>query len=31
MELLRGTSSVIVMWPSELAGDCGVWLREWLR
>ncbi len=31
MELRRGTSSVTVMWPSELAGDCGVWLREWLR
>ena len=31
MELRRGTSSVIVMWPSELAGDCGAWLREWLR
>ena len=31
MELRRGTSSVSVMWPSELAGDCGVWLREWLR
>ena len=31
MELRRGTSSVTVMWPSELAGDCGAWLREWLR
>ena len=31
MELRRGTSSVTVMWPSELAGDCGVWLHEWLR
>ena len=31
MQLRRGTSSVTVMWPSELAGDCGVWLREWLR
>lgn len=31
MELRRGTSSVTVMWPSELAGDCGVWLLEWLR
>jgi transposase len=31
MELRRGTSLVTVMWPSELAGDCGVWLREWLR
>jgi transposase len=31
MELRRGTSSVTVMWPSELAVDCGAWLREWLR
>jgi len=31
MELQRGTSSVTVMWPGELAGDCGAWLREWLR
>ena len=31
MELRRGTSSVTVMWPSERAGDCGAWLREWLR
>jgi transposase len=31
MELRRGTSFVTVLWPSELAGDCGTWLREWLR
>ena len=31
MQLRRGTSSVTVLWPSELAGDCGAWLREWLR
>jgi transposase len=31
MELRRGTSSVTVMWPSELVGECGAWLREWLR
>ena len=31
MELRRGTSLVTVMWPSELAVDCGAWLREWLR
>ena len=31
MELRRGTSSVTVMWPGELASDCGAWLREWLR
>lgn len=31
MELRRGCATVIVTWPSELAGDCGTWLREWLR
>jgi len=31
MELRRGASSAAVVWPSELAGDCGAWLREWLR
>jgi transposase len=31
MELRRSTSSVTVMWPSQLAGECGAWLREWLR
>ena len=31
LELRRGHSTVCVTWPSELAGDCGAWLREWLR
>ena len=31
MELRRSTSSETVMRPSELAGECGAWLREWLR
>jgi transposase len=31
LELRRGNSTAIVTWPSELVGDCGVWLREWLR
>lgn len=31
MELRRGNSTATVTWPSELAGDCGAWLREWLR
>ena len=31
LELRRGHSTVSVTWPSELASDCGVWLREWLR
>ena len=31
LELRRGASCVTVMWPGELASDCGAWLREWLR
>ena len=31
LELRRGDSTAIVTWPKELAGDCGIWLREWLR
>lgn len=31
MELRRGGSSVTVSWPSQCAGECGAWLREWLR
>ena len=31
LELRRGNSTATVTWPSELAGDCGVWLREWLQ
>lgn len=31
MELRRGSSSVTVSWPAQYAGDCGAWLREWLR
>lgn len=31
LELRRGNSTATVTWPSELAGDCGAWLREWLR
>lgn len=31
MEMHRGASSVTVSWPAQYAGDCGAWLREWLR
>lgn len=31
IELRRGTSAVTVLWPSEQAGACGAWLREWLK
>ena len=31
LELRRGNATVNVTWPSELASECGSWLREWLR
>jgi len=31
MELRRGAATVTMTWPSQLAGECGAWLREWLR
>jgi transposase len=31
MELRRGAATVTVTWPSQLALECGAWLREWLR
>ena len=31
LELRRGNSTATVTWPTELAGECGAWLREWLR
>jgi transposase len=31
LELRRGNSTATVTWPTELAGVCGAWLREWLR
>ena len=31
LELRRGNSTATVTWPSELAGDCGAWLQQWLR
>jgi transposase len=31
LELRRGNATATVTWPSELASDCGAWLREWLR
>ena len=31
MELRRGAATVTVTWPSQLAGECGAWLCEWLR
>lgn len=31
MEMRRGAATVTLTWPSQLAGECGAWLREWLR
>lgn len=31
LELRRGASSVSLQWPASAAGECGAWLREWLR
>ncbi len=30
-EVRRGSTTVIVTWPSGLASECGSWLRELLR
>jgi transposase-like protein len=31
IELRRGATSVTISWPTQAAGDCAAWLREWLR
>ena len=31
VELRRGDTTVTVAWPLEAAGDCGAWLKQWLR
>ena len=31
IEVQRGTTAIKVSWPSEVASECGVWLRELLR
>ena len=31
LELRRGGSTVHIEWPLAAAGECGAWLREWLR
>jgi transposase len=31
LELRRGASIVSLQWPVSAAGECGAWLREWLR
>lgn len=31
IELRRGATTVSIIWPGQAAGECGAWLREWLR
>ena len=31
IELRRGATTVTMRWPTQAAGDCAAWLREWLR
>ena len=31
IELRRGATAVTITWPCQAAGQCGAWLREWLR
>lgn len=31
IELRRGATTVSITWPGNAAGECGAWLREWLR
>ena len=31
IELRRGATTVSISWPGQAAGECGAWVREWLR
>jgi transposase-like protein len=31
IELRRGATTITVTWPTQAAGDCAAWLRDWLR
>ena len=31
LELRRGDATVAIRWPVDAAGECGAWLRAWLR
>jgi transposase len=31
IEVRRGATTVNIAWPTDAAGDCTAWLREWLR
>ena len=31
IEIRRGNAAIKIDWPISAAGDCAVWLRDWLR
>ncbi len=31
IQVLRGQTTVKIEWPVQAAGDCAVWLRDWLK
>ena len=31
IELRRGATTITMTWPGQAAGECAMWLREWLR
>ena len=31
IEVRRGATAINIAWPTDAAGDCASWLREWLR
>jgi transposase-like protein len=31
IEVQRGATRVQIRWPAQAAGECALWLREWLR
>ena len=31
IEIRRGNAAVKIDWPVQASGDCGAWLRDWLR
>ena len=31
IEVQRGATQIKIRWPASSAGDCGAWLRGWLR
>lgn len=31
IEVRRGATTINIAWPTQAAGECAAWLREWLR